>query len=230
MASGKAQVALTQTNTIKNIIAATRNNNNTSTGPVTRSKTKAAAAFANRGVASNTNATKVSFDKSQSVSASASHEVKKEDGKKSVKVHSVYEDSLPTNLSMCPSRLASDANSSTGSRSGSYPTVPKGFVSPTHSNVSCSVPQVMTTGTTTLEKQLATMARVIEKLTKTVEEKDLQIAALMNKLEAQNVGEASQDNSNQERFTISHHKFHKQQIQIELQLQNMWLATRRTHS
>ncbi|GFZ20084.1 hypothetical protein Acr_28g0007890 [Actinidia rufa] len=119
--------------------------------PVTRSKTMATAAFANRGVASNTNATKLSFDKSQSVSASASHEVKKEDGKRSEKAHSVYEDSLLTNLSLHhPSRLASD---------------------------------VMATGTTTLVKQLATMARVIVKLTKTVKEKDLQIAALMNKLE-----------------------------------------------
>ncbi|GFZ20107.1 hypothetical protein Acr_28g0008120 [Actinidia rufa] len=117
---------LLQNNTIKNIFAAT-SYNNTSTGPVTRSKTMATAAFANRGVASNTNATKLSFDKSQSVSASASHEVKKEDGKRSEKV--------------------------------------------------------MATGTTTLVKQLATMARVIVKPTKTVEEKDLQIAALMNKLE-----------------------------------------------
>ncbi|GFZ20085.1 hypothetical protein Acr_28g0007900 [Actinidia rufa] len=90
----------------------------------------ATAAFANRGVASNTNATKLSFDKSQSVSTSASHGVKKEDGKRSEKVHSVYEDSLLTNLSLHPSRLASDTNSNT---------VPKDFVSPTHSNVSRSV-------------------------------------------------------------------------------------------
>ena len=53
--------------------------------------------------------------------------------------------------------------------------------------------QAMTTGAATVEEQLATMARAIEKLTKTVEEKDLQIASLMNKLEAQNVGDTSQD-------------------------------------
>ena len=33
--------------------------------------------------------------------------------------------------------------------------------------------QVMTTGTTSVEEQLATMARAIDKLTKIVEEKDL---------------------------------------------------------
>ncbi|KAF5944507.1 hypothetical protein HYC85_018584 [Camellia sinensis] len=47
--------------------------------------------------------------------------------------------------------------------------------------------QVITSGTTSVEEQLATMAHAIEKLTKTVEETNLQIASLMNKLEAQNV-------------------------------------------
>lgn len=55
--------------------------------------------------------------------------------------------------------------------------------------------QVMTTDTATVEEQLATMVRAIEKLTKTVEDKDLQIASLINKLDAQNVGETSQDAS-----------------------------------
>ncbi|KAH7858401.1 hypothetical protein Vadar_023399 [Vaccinium darrowii] len=45
------------------------------------------------------------------------------------------------------------------------------------------------------------MARAIEKLTKTVEEKDLQIASLMNKLESQKVGKTSQDNSHPTGFT-----------------------------
>ena len=117
---------------------------------------------------------KVSLDKSQSVSASVSHEVKKENGKRFVKLHSVYEDSLPTNLPWHPSRSASYVNSSMGSRSGSTPTVPKDFVSPTHSNIYRSAyMQVMTTDTTTLEEQLVTMARAIEKLTKTIEKKDL---------------------------------------------------------
>ena len=52
----------------------------------------------------------------------------------------------------------------------------------------------MATDTTFVEEQLAEMARVIAKLTKTVEEKDMQIASLINKVEAQvqNMGESSQ--------------------------------------
>ncbi|KAK2998777.1 hypothetical protein RJ639_023121 [Escallonia herrerae] len=42
----------------------------------------------------------------------------------------------------------------------------------------------MMTSAISLEEQLAVMSRAIEKLTKTVEEKDLQIANLMNKLES----------------------------------------------
>ena len=43
---------------------------------------------------------------------------------------------------------------------------------------------IMATNTTSIEEQLAEMARVIAKLTKTVEEKDMQIASLINKVEA----------------------------------------------
>ena len=53
---------------------------------------------------------------------------------------------------------------------------------------------VMTTGTTSVEEQLAEMAHTIAKLTKMVEDKDMQIASLINKVEAQvqNMGESSQ--------------------------------------
>ena len=53
---------------------------------------------------------------------------------------------------------------------------------------------VTAAGTTSIEEQLAKMARAIAKLTKTVEEKDMQIASLINKVEAQvqNMGESSQ--------------------------------------
>ncbi|KAH7850616.1 hypothetical protein Vadar_000484 [Vaccinium darrowii] len=61
--------------------------------------------------------------------------------------------------------------------------------------------QAMTTSAVTVEEQLATMARAIEKLTKTMEEKDLQIASLMNKLKAQTVGDTSQDASHPPGFT-----------------------------
>ncbi|KAM1802469.1 hypothetical protein TB2_033171 [Malus domestica] len=48
-----------------------------------------------------------------------------------------------------------------------------------------SAMQVMTAGATSVEEQLAQMNEAIARLTRTVEEKDLQIAALVNRLEAQ---------------------------------------------
>ncbi|KAM2127083.1 hypothetical protein ACFX1R_007025 [Malus domestica] len=45
--------------------------------------------------------------------------------------------------------------------------------------------QVMTIGVTSIDEQLAQMNEAIARLTRTVEEKDLQIAALINRLEAQ---------------------------------------------
>ncbi|KAM1512695.1 hypothetical protein ACFX1Z_024226 [Malus domestica] len=47
------------------------------------------------------------------------------------------------------------------------------------------VAQVMTIGVTSVEEQLAQMNEAIARLTRTVEEKDLQIAALVNRLEVQ---------------------------------------------
>ena len=53
---------------------------------------------------------------------------------------------------------------------------------------------VMATDTTSVEEQLVEMTRTIAKLTKTVKEKDMQIASLINKVEAkvQNRGKSSQ--------------------------------------
>ena len=42
---------------------------------------------------------------------------------------------------------------------------------------------IMATNTTSIEKQLVEMAHGIAKLTKTVEEKDMQIVSLINKVE-----------------------------------------------
>ena len=53
----------------------------------------------------------------------------------------------------------------------------------------------MMTETTTVDKKIAEMRRAITKLTMIVEEKDLQIATLMNKLEVQNRGESSNGQS-----------------------------------
>ena len=52
----------------------------------------------------------------------------------------------------------------------------------------------MTTDTISVEEQLAKMARAIAKLTKTVEENDMQIAYFINKVktQVQNMGKSSQ--------------------------------------
>ena len=50
----------------------------------------------------------------------------------------------------------------------------------------------MMTETATIDEKIAEMGYAIAKLTKTVEEKDLQIATLMNKLEVKNQGESSE--------------------------------------
>ncbi|KAM1953962.1 hypothetical protein EV2_024142 [Malus domestica] len=52
-------------------------------------------------------------------------------------------------------------------------------------SIGSSAMQVMTAGATSVEEQLAQMNEAIARLTRTVEEKDLQIAALVNRLEAQ---------------------------------------------
>ncbi|KAH7857466.1 hypothetical protein Vadar_013066 [Vaccinium darrowii] len=163
MAPKKIQTASISKKANKNVTMAT-NSSSTSTGPLTRSKAKATAIPASKGVA-----------------------------QQCCKARS---------LSPRPSRSVSDADSSTGSHSVSSPSSPKHSESPSHSESSYSVAmQAMTTGAATVEEQLATMARAIEKLTKTVEEKDLQIASFMNKLEAQNVGDTSQDASHPPGFT-----------------------------
>lgn len=46
---------------------------------------------------------------------------------------------------------------------------------------------IMVTNTTSMKEQLFEVARSIAQLSKTVEDKDLQIASLMNKLEAHNI-------------------------------------------
>ena len=51
------------------------------------------------------------------------------------------------------------------------------------------------TETATVDEKIVEMGHAIAKLTKTVEEKDLQIAMLRNKLEVQNRGESSKGHS-----------------------------------
>ncbi|KAH7843992.1 hypothetical protein Vadar_023234 [Vaccinium darrowii] len=193
MAPKKIQTASISKKANKNVTVAT-NSSSTSTGPLTRSKAKATAIPASKGVAPT-----VLQGKYQPV---ATLPTKKKDEEGSQKLPSNAENSVSGSLSPRPSRSVSDADSSTGSHSGSSPSLPKRSESPSRSESSYSVAmQAMTTGAATVEEQLATMARAIEKLTKTVEEKDLQIASLMNKLEAQNVGDTSQDASHPPGFT-----------------------------
>ncbi|KAH7848898.1 hypothetical protein Vadar_009870 [Vaccinium darrowii] len=131
---------------------------------------------------------------------------KKKDEEGSQKLPSNAENSVSGSLSPYPSRSVSDANSRIGSHSGSSPSSPKHLESPGCSNSPYSMSmQVMTTGAATIEEQLATMARTIEKLTKTVEDKDLQIASLMNKLEAQKVGETSRQFTSTRFYTTRSH-------------------------
>ena len=49
--------------------------------------------------------------------------------------------------------------------------------------------------TATIDEKIVEIGHTIAKLTKTVEEKDLQIATLMNKLEVQNRGESCEGHS-----------------------------------
>ncbi|KAL6314070.1 hypothetical protein AAG906_011805 [Vitis piasezkii] len=76
------------------------------------------------------------------------------------------------------------------SKGGNYSDHSNSFTSP----FSMTMP-VMAMGTTSVEEQLANMAHAIAKLTKMVEEKDMQIASLINKVEAQvqNKGESSHE-------------------------------------
>ncbi|KAH7847700.1 hypothetical protein Vadar_029231 [Vaccinium darrowii] len=187
MAPKKIQTASISKKANKNVTVAT-NSSSTSTGPLTRSKAKATTIPASKGVAPT-----VLQGKYQPV---ATLPTKEKDEEGSQKLPANAENSISESLSPHPSRSVSDADSSTGSHSGSSPSLPK------RSESSYSVAmQAMTTVAPTVEKQLATMARAIKKLTKTVEEKDLQIASLMNKLEAQNVGDTSQDASRPPGFT-----------------------------
>ena len=55
--------------------------------------------------------------------------------------------------------------------------------------------------TATTDKKIAEIGHAISKLTKTMKEKDLQIAMLMNKLEVQNRGESSKGHSHTHQYT-----------------------------
>ncbi|KAL0437738.1 UNVERIFIED_CONTAM: hypothetical protein Sradi_0481700 [Sesamum radiatum] len=81
----------------------------------------------------------------------------------------------------------------------------------------------MATEATTMEEQVAQMAQAIADLQKIVEDKDLQIAQLMNKLEPTDAGESSHNHS-----SISKHAEKEKQIDEELPRQKS--AQKSSHS
>ncbi|CAL8991155.1 unnamed protein product, partial [Prunus brigantina] len=88
----------------------------------------------------------------------------------------------------------SDADSSTGSYHGSPPDDQHKKIASSSIGESYSmVMQVMVTGAMSIEEQLAHMSEAVMKLTKMVEEKDAQIASLINKWEAHQDKEPGQD-------------------------------------
>ncbi|KAI5316688.1 hypothetical protein L3X38_036395 [Prunus dulcis] len=97
----------------------------------------------------------------------------------------------------------SDADSSTGSYHGSPPDDQQKKLTSASVGESYSMAmQVMVTGAMSIEEQLAHMSEAVTKLTKMVEEKDVQIASLINKWETHQDKEPSQDVHKKE----SHHE------------------------
>ena len=77
--------------------------------------------------------------------------------------------------------IVSDDESSTTSYHGSPKEDGDNFHSMMHESSSDNA-QVLVTGTSTIEEQLSNLLEMVEKLTRTVEEKDVQIAELYSKL------------------------------------------------
>ena len=98
---------------------------------------------------------------------------------------------------------ASDTGSSTASQLGSSQRSPREVTSSIFSgNSSRTIAMAaMMTETATIDEKIIETGHAISKLTKTVEEKDLQIAMLINKLKVQNRGESSKGHSHMHQYT-----------------------------
>uniref|UniRef100_A0A2N9HH26 Uncharacterized protein n=1 Tax=Fagus sylvatica TaxID=28930 RepID=A0A2N9HH26_FAGSY len=187
MASGKAHIPKTTT---KNVGGST--SSSTSTGPMTRNRSKAMGlptAQRTAGETSTRNLTKAQPQPKTVISLDtlgAGRRTSKSVGDTPL----VSEDSTARGNS---SYSAPDAESSTDSQSGSSPGSPRRATTSAFSEDSSrtiAMPAMMTE-TAVVDERIVAMERAISKLTKTVEEKDLQIATLMNKLEVHNHGESS---------------------------------------
>ena len=164
-------------------------------GPMTRSKAKLTSSLSIKQTSESACLLKSvrTHDEHQPLITLASLEVKSHSPRSRGKLPSAlrdFGDKFPCSIT--------DANSSTSSHSGSLTRMSKeenysnrfdSFSS--HFSMTMSV---MAIDTTSVKEQLAEMARAITKLTKKIEEKDMQMDSLINKVEAQvqNTGESSQ--------------------------------------
>uniref|UniRef100_A0A2N9GIS1 Uncharacterized protein n=1 Tax=Fagus sylvatica TaxID=28930 RepID=A0A2N9GIS1_FAGSY len=185
MASRKAHIPKTTT---KNVGGST--SSSTSTGPMTRNRSKAMGlptAQRTAGEASTKNLTKA-LPQPKTVISLDTLGAGRHTSKSMGDMPLVSKDSIARGNSPYS---ALDAKSSTDSQSGSSP----GFEATSFAfseDSSCVIAMLaMMIETTMVDERIVAMERAISKLTKTVEEKDLQIATLMNKLEVHNHGESS---------------------------------------
>ena len=187
MASRKAHIPKTTT---KNVGGST--SSSTSIGPMTRNRRKAMGLPTTQrtvGEASTKNLTKAQPQPKTVISLNtlgAGKRTSKSVGDTPL----ILEDSTARGNS---SYSAPDAELSTDSQSGSSLGSPRRATSFAFSEDSSRVIAIlaMMTETAMVDERIVAMERAILKLTKTVEEKDLQIATLMNKLEVHNHGESN---------------------------------------
>ena len=175
-------------------IVIAQSTHDTTTGPMTRSKAKSTSSFS-------TKQTRESACLIKPVRMSNEHQPFITLASLGAKSHSPHSrEKLPSALKDFGDKFLCsviDTNSSTGSHSRlptrmlkkkNYSNRFDSFTSP----FSMTMP-IMITDITPLEEQLVKMAHATAKLTKTVEEKDMQIVFLINKVWAkvQNIGESS---------------------------------------
>ena len=97
------------------------------------------------------------------------------------------------------SNARSSITSQSGSSQGSPQEVTSSIFSENSSRTIAMAAMMMKIAT--IEEKITKMGHTIAKLTKTMEERDLQIATLMNKLEVQNRGESSKGHSHMHQHT-----------------------------
>ncbi|KAJ9693467.1 hypothetical protein PVL29_012302 [Vitis rotundifolia] len=193
MAPKRTQVV--HVNKCNDDLVITQSTHNAATGPMTRNKAKSTSSISTKQTSEFACLLKQvrTRDEHQPlitlVSLGAKSHSPRSKGKLSLALKD-FGDKSPYSVTNANSSTSSHSRSPIGmSKKENYSNHSNSFTSP----FSMTMP-VMATGTTSVEEQLAEMARAIAKLTKTVEEKDMQIASHINKVEAQvqNTSESSQ--------------------------------------